>query len=141
MVEIRRQNVLDAQKRRVFRRAHGIEDVTIDEGVSGVDIRGIVPWDDGLSPKERREGGRVDRVTGRMIMQGRVMGYVDENGKLIVPVLDKDGIPQMPQMKGTPQRMLSPEETLSVMKGQGEVGRLLPEAEGRPKVKKWLGIW
>ncbi|KPI43189.1 uncharacterized protein AB675_6866 [Cyphellophora attinorum] len=52
----RARNVLDAQKRRIYRRAHGMEDLDRDED-QGVDVRGIVPWDDGLTKKERAAGG------------------------------------------------------------------------------------
>jgi len=54
--EHRRQNILDAQKRRLYRRAHGLEDLNADE-VSGVDVKGLVEWDDGLTNKERERGG------------------------------------------------------------------------------------
>jgi len=47
---------LDAQKRRIYRRAHGMEDLDRDED-QGVDVRGIVPWDDGLTKREREAGG------------------------------------------------------------------------------------
>lgn len=52
----RARNVLDTQKRRIYRRAHGMEDLDRDED-QGVDVRGIVPWDDGLTKKERAAGG------------------------------------------------------------------------------------
>jgi hypothetical protein len=52
----RARNILDAQKRRIYRRAHGMEDLNRDED-QGVDVRGIVPWDDGLTKREREAGG------------------------------------------------------------------------------------
>lgn len=52
----RARNILDAQKRRIYRRAHGMEDLDRDED-QGVDVRGIVPWDDGLTKREREAGG------------------------------------------------------------------------------------
>ena len=52
----RAANILDAQKRRIYRRAHGMEDLDRDED-QGVDVRGIVPWDDGLTKREREAGG------------------------------------------------------------------------------------
>lgn len=53
----RQAKVLDAQKRRLYRRAHGMEDLNAEEE-QGIDVRGIVPWDDGLTNKERANGGR-----------------------------------------------------------------------------------
>lgn len=53
----RQAKILDAQKRRLYRRAHGMEDLNAEEE-QGIDVRGIVPWDDGLTNKERANGGR-----------------------------------------------------------------------------------
>ncbi|KIW77346.1 hypothetical protein Z517_09792 [Fonsecaea pedrosoi CBS 271.37] len=61
--ESRQQKILDAQKRRLYRRAHGLEDLNADED-QGIDVRGLVPWDDGLTPKEREKGGRDMVLTG-----------------------------------------------------------------------------
>lgn len=66
--ESRKQNILDAQKRRLYRRANGMEDLNAEED-QGVDVRGLVPWDDGLTKKERAQGGRYVRTTGRMVME------------------------------------------------------------------------
>jgi molybdate-binding protein len=55
--ESRQQKILDAQKRRLWRRAHGLENLDAEEE-QGIDVRGLVPWDDGLTNKERAEGGR-----------------------------------------------------------------------------------
>jgi hypothetical protein len=52
----RANNILDAQKRRLYRRAHGMEDLDRDED-QGVDVRGIAPWDDGLTKREREGKG------------------------------------------------------------------------------------
>ncbi|RMD44587.1 hypothetical protein DV735_g498, partial [Chaetothyriales sp. CBS 134920] len=53
--ESRQQNILDAQKRRLYRRAHGMEDLNAEYD-QGVDVRGIAPWDDGLTKREREKG-------------------------------------------------------------------------------------
>lgn len=67
----RRKNVEDAQKRRLYRRAHGMEDLNADE-ISGVDVRGLVDWDDGLTNKERERGGqyRSEMMAQRMQEMG-----------------------------------------------------------------------
>lgn len=54
--EHRQQKILDAQKQRLYRRAHGLEDLTAQE-VSGPDVRGLVEWDDGLTGPQRERGG------------------------------------------------------------------------------------
>lgn len=61
----RRAAILDTQKQRLYRRAHGIEDLDAEEE-SGVDVRGLVPWDDGLTKKEREMGGRSEELTHKM---------------------------------------------------------------------------
>ncbi|KAK5062793.1 hypothetical protein LTR84_004868 [Exophiala bonariae] len=53
----RQKKILDAQKRRLYRRAHGMEDLNAEEE-EGIDVRGLVPWDDGLTNNERASGGR-----------------------------------------------------------------------------------
>ena len=55
--ESRQQKILDAQKRRLYRRAHGLENLDAEEE-QGIDVRGLVSWDDGLTNKERAQGGR-----------------------------------------------------------------------------------
>src|SRR5947209_6057706 len=41
--EARREAIADAQKRRLYRRAHGMED--LEKDVQGVDVKGLVSWD------------------------------------------------------------------------------------------------
>jgi hypothetical protein len=60
----RQRKILDAQKRRLYRRAHGMEDLNAEEE-EGIDVRGIAPWDDGLTNKERARGGREETIAGR----------------------------------------------------------------------------
>ncbi len=45
----RHRNIQDAQKRRLYRRAHGLEDVDKEGVGQGIDVRGLVEWDDGLT--------------------------------------------------------------------------------------------
>lgn len=40
----------------------------------GIDVRGLAPWDDGLTNPERRQGGREERVTGRMVLDAGGVG-------------------------------------------------------------------
>lgn len=54
--EHRQQKILDAQKQRLYRRAHGLEDLEAQE-ISGPDVRGLVEWDDGLTNPQRQRGG------------------------------------------------------------------------------------
>lgn len=51
--ESRRRNIQDAQKRRLYRRAHGLEDVEKEGVGQGIDVKGLVGWDDGLTRGER----------------------------------------------------------------------------------------
>ncbi|EXJ70891.1 uncharacterized protein A1O5_05883 [Cladophialophora psammophila CBS 110553] len=76
--ESRQQKILDAQKRRLYRRAHGLEDLNAEED-QGIDVRGLVPWDDGLTAKEREKGGREMVLTGRDVV---ALGGVPGNGGL-----------------------------------------------------------
>ena len=64
----RAEVLADTQKRRLYRRAHGMEDLNAVEG-QGVDVRGLVDWDDGLTGperealrKKREESGQVEVV-------------------------------------------------------------------------------
>ena len=72
--EARNQNILDAQKRRLYRRAHGMENMDAEYD-QGIDVRGIAPWDDGLTKRERdsrradweRKGDVPPDMTTRMV--------------------------------------------------------------------------
>ena len=75
--QLRRSRVLDVQKQRLYRRAHGLEDLDAEEE-QGVDVRGLVPWDDGLTKGERASGGRDEGLTRRMIHE---MAVKDERGE------------------------------------------------------------
>ena len=69
----RQSIIMDAQKRRLYRRAHGMENLE-RESDQGIDVRGLAPWDDGLTNPERRQGGREERVTGRMVLDAGGVG-------------------------------------------------------------------
>lgn len=55
-----------------------MEDLNAEEE-EGIDVRGLVPWDDGLTNNERARGGREERVTGLDVLNrgGKVGDDVD----------------------------------------------------------------
>ncbi|EHY60346.1 hypothetical protein HRR83_000107 [Exophiala dermatitidis] len=125
--ESRQQKILDAQKRRLYRRAHGMENLDAEEE-QGIDVRGLVPWDDGLTNKERARGGRDVVLTGKDV--------VDMGGKVGEDVTKfADKVKQQQQ-----QQQL-------VTAGAGaDVGADVDEPAPAPqqpqrKRKLWLGIW
>lgn len=59
--ESRARNIADAQKRRLYRRAHGMEDTDKDGVGEGVDVKGLVDWDDGMTRGERERGVEAAR--------------------------------------------------------------------------------
>lgn len=122
--ESRQQKILDAQKRRLYRRAHGMEDLNAEEE-QGIDVRGLVPWDDGLTAKERAEGGRDMPLTGRdvLAMGGKVGDDVNEFARRI-----KEQQQQQPGVD------LETDEQAQVQQTQTQP----PEKRKR---KLWLGIW
>lgn len=113
--ESRQQKILDAQKRRLYRRAHGMEDLNAQEE-QGIDVRGLVPWDDGLTNAERQRGGREDAVTGRDVLAkgGQLGDDVDEFARKM----------RERKERGEPEELLEEQRQ--------------PE---RRKRKLWLGIW
>ncbi|KAJ9630406.1 hypothetical protein H2204_008471 [Knufia peltigerae] len=113
--ESRQQKILDAQKRRLYRRAHGMEDLDAREE-QGIDVRGLVPWDDGLTNAERERGGREDAVTGRDVLAkgGQLGDDVDEFAR----------------------RMRERKE-----RGEPEEEEEQQQQPERRKRKLWLGIW
>ncbi|KIW58539.1 hypothetical protein PV05_03049 [Exophiala xenobiotica] len=113
--ESRQQKILDAQKRRLYRRAHGMEDLNAAEE-QGIDVRGLVPWDDGLTNAERERGGREEVLTGRDVvaMGGQVGDDVNEFAR-----------------------------RLKERREKGEEGEEIEQVQREPpkKRKLWLGIW
>ncbi|RMZ89766.1 hypothetical protein DV736_g3014, partial [Chaetothyriales sp. CBS 134916] len=109
--ESRQQNMLDAQKRRLYRRAHGMEDLNAEYD-QGVDVRGIAPWDDGLTKRER-EKGEVDWDRKGDAPVGKL--------PLNVPVV----VDQVPvEQRGQEQEQVQ------------------VQAQQEPRKRKlWLGIW
>jgi len=119
--ESRRQNILDAQKRRLYRRAHGMENLDAEEE-QGIDVRGLVPWDDGLTNKERERGGRdIKAVTGKDVVEAG--GNVGED-------LDEFVAKQEQRTGPVPE----------VVKSSAE-SDIEPVPQQKRKRKLWLGIW
>jgi len=130
--ESRANGILDAQKRRLYRRAHGMEDLDAEEE-QGIDVRGLVPWDDGLTNKERAQGGRFERRTGKQVLEagGEVGDSLDAD-----PVSPKDSTnPVVQTMALAPEG--SAEQEHSQMKERFDSD----EPAKKKKVKRWLGIW
>jgi hypothetical protein len=127
--ESRQQKILDAQKRRLYRRAHGMEDLDAAEE-QGIDVRGLVSWDDGLTNRERAAGGRRDeRLTGAdvLAMGGQVGDDVSEFARRLKAEREaKEDAAATETEAGRPQEPAVP-----------------PPAEQPPKRKRklWLGIW
>ena len=142
--EARRDGILDAQKRRLFRRAHGMEDLDAEEE-QGIDVRGLVEWDDGLTNREREEGGRRQRRTGRDVLEA--------GGSVGDPIEGTS-----PRAQGE-ARLAEKSDGLGTGNAVIEGMKLAPEGsaeqehaelkerfdeEPRPRrkrVKRWLGIW
>jgi hypothetical protein len=151
--DLRMKAVLDAQKRRLYRRAHGMEDLNAPEE-QGVDVRGLVEWDDGLTNKEREEGGREAVLTaGDMVRLGMREG---EDMLGFTKRLEEDG-ERMGRIRrfGVDKVVREEEEEARRRKGVdgeglGELGRegaaeMVQQGEQQPqerrKRKLWLGIW
>lgn len=120
----RNKDMLDTQKRRIYRRAHGMEDLDRAED-QGIDIRGVVPWDDGLTNVERANGGR--REPWKLVPGGGSKMYdpmYQEVEEGTGNVVDK-----YPQPVGAVRE--APEQPTE------EKG----ERPQRRKVKRWFGIW
>lgn len=137
--ERRRQNILDAQKRRLYRRAHGMEDLTADE-VSGPDVRGLVEWDDGLTNRERERGGvyQSEMMGARMQDMGPLPGesYTEliqrKRGEQAEAAARKVG----EKARAQEEAARAEEERLV------RIGAKRPEEQQeRPRRKVWLGIW
>jgi hypothetical protein len=116
--------MLDTQKRRIYRRAHGMEDLERAED-QGIDVRGLVPWDDGLTNVERRNGGR--REPWKLVPGGGSKMYdpmfqmVDKETGDVVERYPKAG------------------EVVEGRLEEPEPEKVVPQQ--RRKVKRWFGIW
>ncbi|EXJ54168.1 hypothetical protein A1O7_09505 [Cladophialophora yegresii CBS 114405] len=156
--ESRQQKILDAQKRRLYRRAHGLEDLNADED-QGIDVRGLVPWDDGLTNKERSQGGREIVLTGADMMKlgmqpgehqiefmkrleaqgdGSRLRMVKEKGVDAVLREEQEATRRERAANGTATRLAAEGES-----GQEQQHESQPQA-GQPEKRRrklWLGIW
>ncbi|KAI1612875.1 hypothetical protein EDD36DRAFT_248007 [Exophiala viscosa] len=120
--ESRQQKIRDAQKRRLYRRAHGMEDLNAEEE-QGIDVRGLVPWDDGLTVKEREAGGRDMPITGRDVIAG--------GGKV------GDDVTEFARRMKQRQSEKGKEE----VEAEVQQTETQPPPQEKRKRKLWLGIW
>jgi hypothetical protein len=125
----RAQNILDAQKRRIYRRAHGMEDLDAEED-QGVDVRGIVPWDDGLTNPERARGGRrVNIISGREWQEEGRPGETFEEFSIRKREQAKEMAARVAQAEASRQQQEQMETEAT------------PPQQPQRKRKVWLGIW
>lgn len=133
---MRRQNILDAQKRRLYRRAHGMEDLTADE-VSGPDVRGLVEWDDGLTGPERERGGQFKpEMIGANMMEmgarpGENLNQAYERRRAEEEVLQ--------ERRAVERERKKEEEAKAEEERLVRIGAKKEERDRRPKL--WFGIW
>lgn len=137
VAEKRRQNILDAQKRRLYRRAHGLEDLNADE-VSGVDVRGLVDWDDGLTNKERERGGqyRSEMIGAAMRDMGQLPG--EDFNELMERKRREES--EMKVRKEEEKTRKAEEDARLEEERLIRIGAKKREDE-QPRRKLWLGIW
>ncbi|EXJ90851.1 hypothetical protein A1O1_03956 [Capronia coronata CBS 617.96] len=130
--ESRQQKILDAQKRRLYRRAHGMENLDAEEE-QGIDVRGLVPWDDGLTNKERARGGRDVVLTGRDVIEmgGTVGDDVTEFAKRVQEEQRQQHQHQQQTETGE-AASAAPVPAVQDAEQQSQPPR---------KRKLWLGIW
>jgi hypothetical protein len=157
--ESRQQKILDAQKRRLYRRAHGLEDLGADED-QGIDVRGLVPWDDGLTNKERTQGGREIVLTGAdMIKLGmqpgehqiEFMKRLESQGERLRMVKEKgvDAVLREEQEAARRGRAAAAGELAAEGQSFGQDQAQLeqehqPQPQPQPERRRgklWLGIW
>jgi hypothetical protein len=103
-----------------------MEDLDAEDD-QGVDVRGIVPWDDGLTNKERARGGRrIQVVSGKDLMEdGRPGETLEEYGK----------------RKREEQAAKAAAYASPVAQAEGEVEQQQQQPPQKRKRKVWLGIW
>ncbi|KIV97733.1 hypothetical protein PV10_01444 [Exophiala mesophila] len=124
----RQQKILDAQKRRLYRRAHGMEDLNAEEE-EGIDVRGIAPWDDGLTNKERARGGREERVTG--------LDVLNKGGKVGD---DVEAFAEKMKQKRDLEHQAQSVEKVGEGEGDGQ-GEVPPAPQQQRKRKLYFGLW
>lgn len=135
--EKRRQNILDAQKRRLYRRAHGLEDLNADE-VSGPDVRGLVDWDDGLTRPERERGGqhKPDIIGANMMEMGQRPG--EDHNELLARKRAEQAAAA--ERRAREKQAQEEEAARAEQERLVRIGAKRPEEEPRRR-KVWLGIW
>lgn len=138
--EKRRQGILDAQKRRLYRRAHGLEDLNADE-VSGPDVRGLVEWDDGLTKPERERGGQYkpDIIGANMMEMGQRPG--EEFNELMERKRGEQrdaAVRRVQERAEREEEEARKEEERLVRIGARRQGQ---EGEEPRRRKMWFGIW
>jgi hypothetical protein len=159
--EKRQQAILDAQKRRLYRRAHGLENLDAEED-QGIDVRGLVDWDDGLTNKERERGGRqtvlslgemmrlglqpgedMQAFTDKLIKQdgGRRWRMIKERG--VEFVVEKEEREAKMRMEGDLKAQMGEfgDGKEEVVDGVDVVQEQQPVQRERRKRKLWFGIW
>ena len=148
----RQRKILDAQKRRLYRRAHGLEDLNAEED-QGIDVRGLVPWDDGLTNKERAQGGRDIVLTGADMMKLGMLPGEDQfeftkrlegQGERLRMVKEKGVDAVVMEDKRRASADMSAMEASVCLDGdeglQQSQTQPLPQQDRR-KRKLWFGIW
>ncbi|KAK5944611.1 hypothetical protein PMZ80_003894 [Knufia obscura] len=136
--EHRRQGILDAQKRRLYRRAHGMEDLEADE-VSGVDVKGLVEWDDGLTNRERERGGVYNSE-----MIGRQMQEMGQRpGESLNELMERKRVEQIEGVKRREEEKVRKKEEAARAEEERlvRIGARRPEEQERPRRKVYFGIW
>ena len=108
-----------------------MEDLDAEEE-QGIDVRGLVPWDDGLTNKERAHGGRRERRTGRQVL---------EEGGEVGDSIDANPVDARAPTNAVARTMADAPEGSAELEHSQMKDRYDEEPPKRRKVKKWLGIW
>lgn len=119
-----------------------MEDLDVEED-HGVDIRGLVPWDDGLTNIERRRGGRQGEVVwgNQWRIEGREGETFEEFG------LRKQEEAKAERKRNRKEYRRKEREEKRRREAEEERERERVEREERErerserKKKLWLGIW
>lgn len=101
----------------------------------GIDVRGLVPWDDGLTKAEREAGGRrVEVITGQDVvaMGGAVGEDLDEFARRMKAQRAEAEAAAMSRSSQQQQQQQQEE---------GQQGAEESQPQQKRKRKLWLGIW
>ncbi|KAK5070394.1 hypothetical protein LTR64_000065 [Lithohypha guttulata] len=136
--ERRQQGTLDAQKRRLYRRAHGMEDLDADEG-EGVDVRGLVEWDDGLTNPERARGG----IRHEIVIGQRMQELGQRPNETLPELQERLRREQMAarEAKEEKKRRKAEEDERAEEERLIRIRARRLDDEERPRRKVWFGIW